>query len=108
MASPFDGMGAALAGALGAPVTHLPAAGAPVTRRWHLRRYPEDFSLGEDRPVSGASAELRVPRDQLAGVAVGDRVRDGDGTLYRLARRMETENPGADALIPFELEEVTP
>lgn len=105
----FDGLGAVLADALGAEVTHRPAGGGEVVRRWHLRVYPEDVFPGEARPVHDQRAELRVPRGEAAAITVGqagDVVETEDGTRFRIVARMTTPNPASDALIPFELEEI--
>jgi len=103
MGSPFEGMGAALAGVHGAPVTHRPAGGGEITRRWIVREFPEDDFSGSERPIASASAELRLPRGDLPGVATGDEIETEDGARFEIGPRIATPNPASDALIPFEL-----
>lgn len=107
MAGPFEGLGTILAGALGGPVIHRPVGGGEATRQWHVREYPED-AFGDERSVQTARGELRVPRDQLVGVASGDEIQTEDGRRYRIGARIPTPNPGTDALIPFELRGMEP
>ncbi len=111
MSSPFDGMGAALMASLGAEVTHFPAAGGQFPRRWQIRTYPDESFPGEDRPVLDAVAELKLPRTDLDLVTWGDNgdeVEDPAQGRFRIAAKRQTPNPGQDALITFDLEEVTP
>ena len=103
-------MGTVLAGVHGAPVTHRPAGGGQFTRRWIMRVYPDEAFPGEDRPVHSETAELRVPRAEAATITAGsegDEIEVSDGTRYRITARIQTPNPGVDALIPFQLEEIT-
>lgn len=105
MPGPFEGMGATLTGVLGAPVIHRPVGGGEFTRRWHVREYPDDV-FGGERPVQSATAEARIPRDQLSGVGAGDQIETEDGRRFVIGARIPTPNPGADALVPFELRKV--
>jgi len=107
MPSPFDGMGAALSGALGGTVIHRPRAGGTQSRHWHLREYPYATLPGEDRSVLSVSAELRVPRDQIALISVGDEVEGETGERYEITARVPTTSPGVDALVAYELEKLT-
>jgi len=108
----FDGMGAILVGALGARVVHRPVGGGAFDRVWHVRVYIDEAFPGEDRPIFSRRAELRLPRDQVDLVSAGDTAATGDvietlaGCQYRIVAQIETPNPGADALVPFQLVEI--
>lgn len=104
MTSPFDGMGEILTGALGAPVVHRSATFGAEIRNWHLRVYPQETLPGDDRPVLGEVAELRVPRAEAEAVQPGDEIEAEDGSRYRIAAETPSPSPGRDALILFELE----
>ena len=107
MASPFDGMGDVLVGLLGAEITHLPAAGGSVVIDGHIRRYRVTLLDGEDRSVLAYQGLLRLRRDiaATAGVAVGDRVQDAAGRIYKIANEHDSASPGTDALIVYDLED---
>jgi len=109
MASLFDGMGEVLIGVLGATITHLPAAGGTADIDGHVRRYRITLLEGEDRSVLAYQGLLRLRRDiaAAAGVAVGDRVQDPGGRIYKIANEHDSASPGDDALIIYDLEDST-
>lgn len=102
----FDGMGAIAAGVFGDPVMFYPAVGDPAEKAWILRETALDLLPGEPRSVAGSDVVLRVPRDQAVVVAIGDEVTQG-ARRYRVAARIAPPLQGDDALVTFEMEDVS-
>jgi hypothetical protein len=103
----FDGMAGILNDVFGAPVTHTPAGGSPVTLQAIFRREPITTVDREGFEALVVSPTLQVPLPQANDVQRGDTVVPGDGQPYRIINRHPSGSPAGDAFVVFELERIS-
>ncbi|MBL3611271.1 head-tail joining protein [Rhodovulum sulfidophilum] len=105
MASVFDGMGALLTGALGAPVTIAPSGEAPRRIRALFRDADTAILTEGGAEVLNAVPTLQARRDQLSGLCPGGLVDLADGRRFRALAPMDGGNPDPGGMVTIQLEE---
>ncbi|PTW45691.1 head-tail joining protein [Rhodovulum kholense] len=105
MASVFDGMGALLTGALGAPVTVAPPGEAPRQIRALFRDADSAVLTEAGVEVLNAVPTLQAARDRVAGLCPGGRVILADGRAFVALAPMDGGNPDPGGIVTIQLEE---
>lgn len=103
--SVFNGLTGVLAATLGAPVTFLPAVGAPVVVQSIFRETPIEVLGDDQRPMLITAATWRVRRD-LVQATRGDQIQLADGRLFRVSNKVISGSPADDAFMIYEMEAV--
>ena len=97
-------MSTVIAGTLGGAVTIYPQGGEGVAITGIVRQEQVELPVEGGATVWAVERTLKAPADDLAGLDVGDRV-DSGGVQYRVLQPLPVENPAADALSIFVLED---
>ncbi|WP_414898429.1 hypothetical protein [Rhodovulum sp. YEN HP10] len=105
MASVFDGMGALLSEALGAPVTIAPPGEAPRQIRALFRDADSAVLTEGGVELLNAVPTLRARRDQIAGLCPDGLVALADGRRFRALASMDGGNPDPGGMVTIQLEE---
>lgn len=104
----FDGMAGVLNTVFGAPVTITPQGSAPATLAGVFRELPIEQETGDGRMIVTVTPTLRVPKDVIAQLAVGDLVAPSltPGRTFTVLQWVPSPSAAADAFITYLLEEV--
>lgn len=108
MTTLFDGMGPALIGAFGEPLTHTPDGGAAVAIAGRFRKKPlEVFDDEDGRSSLIMEPTLRVTEPVASTISTGDLITAPDGAVYKVMNRHGSGSPAVDAIVTFKLREVS-
>lgn len=101
----FDGIGALLSDVFGAPITILPASGAPYSVQGVFRLEPIEVGDDQGRAVLITAPTLKVQKDLAPSLAAGDRIAPSEtpGDLYEIINLLSSGSPAADGFLVCEL-----
>lgn len=107
MASPFDGMAAALGSVLGAAVTFIGPTGAAVMAQAIFRETPVEAQEADGRTFWIVAPTLRVPKTLVVGLAAGWIAQPSIASprQFRVLKVWPSGSPSSTANVICELED---
>lgn len=108
--SVFDGLAGVLNGVFGAPVTITRSGVAPATVQAVFRDVPVEQEAADGRPFVTITPTLRVTKNAIAALAVGDLVAPSTtgARTFKVLQTYPDASPAVDAFVTYLLEEVRP